>query len=389
MPLGSERRRWVVLATGTFAQCSQAALYAGLAVLAPVLRDRYGLSLTQVGVMLGIASAGSTLTLLPWGVAADRVGERTTATVGLLGAAAGLAGAAFAPSFGALILLLTAAGAAGASTNTATGRAVTSWFRRERRGFALGIRQTAVPIGGFAAALAVPPLTDHWGSRAALVALAGFSLLAAAAAAASLVEGPIRSAFENEADALRHPLRDRRIWRLSVGSSLLVVTQVAVTGFIVLFLESARSYSHAEAGAALAAINVLAAVGRLAAGRLSDRLGSRISPILGIALLTAATLGAGAALLRGPGWLFLPALVLAGGLSMSWNGLSVTAALEAAETRRSGAALGLQQTFLGVAIVVSPLVFAPVVSATSWRIGFALAAAVPLVATAVLRPLGR
>ncbi len=63
---------------------------------------------------------------------------------------------------------------------------------------------------------------------------------------------------------------------------------------------------------------------------------------------------------------------------MSWNGLSVTAAVEAAGARRSGAALGLQQTFLGVAIAVTPLVFAPFVAATSWRVGFAVAAAVPV-----------
>ena len=72
-----------------------------------------------------------------------------------------------------------AAGAFCASPNTATGRAVTSWFPRERRGFALGVRQTAVPIGGFAVALGLPPVADHSGSRAAMLVLAGSSLVAA------------------------------------------------------------------------------------------------------------------------------------------------------------------------------------------------------------------
>src|ERR671936_1129690 len=165
-------RRWVVLAAGTGAQTSQAAAYSGLAVLAPVLRDRDHLSLTQVGVLLGGASVGALLTLLPWGLLADVVGERTTATVGLLGAAAGLAGAAYAPGFASLVLLLAVASAFGASSNTATGRAVTSWFPRAERGFALGIRQTSIPIGGFAAGLAVPPIVDRWGPRGALVAIA-------------------------------------------------------------------------------------------------------------------------------------------------------------------------------------------------------------------------
>ena len=94
----------MVLAAGTGVQTSQAVAFSGLAVLAPTLRDRYDLSLTQIGVLLGGASVGAVLTLLPWGLLADRIGERTTATVGLLGAAAGLAGAAYAPDFASLVL---------------------------------------------------------------------------------------------------------------------------------------------------------------------------------------------------------------------------------------------------------------------------------------------
>lgn len=379
----------MVLAAGTAVQSSQAAAVSGLAVLAPVLRDRYDLSLTQIGVLLGGASVGAMLTLLPWGLLADRIGERTTATVGMLGSGGGLAAAAYAPGFVWLVLLLFVASACGASTNTATGRAVTSWFRREERGFALGVRQTAIPIGGFAAALGLPPITDHWGSRAALVALGVLSIVAAATAAVWLVEGPIRSDVEDAAEALRHPLRDRRIWRLSVGSALLICTQVAVTGFVVLFLESQRDFSHTEAGAVLAGMNVVGAAGRLLGGRLSDRLGTRIRLIRLIAAATTLTLGAATALVGATGSLVVPALVLGGGLSMSWNGLSTAATVEAAGARRSGAALGLQQTLLGVAVAVTPFVFAPFVAATSWRAGFAVAAAFPVAGIAVLRRLGR
>ena len=61
-------------------------------------------------------------------------------------------------------------------------------------------------------------------------------------------------------------MRDRRIWRLSFGSSALIFTQVAVTGFVVLFLESQRDFSATEAGVVLAAINVVGAAGRLLVG---------------------------------------------------------------------------------------------------------------------------
>jgi len=382
------RGGWLVLAVGTVAQASQAAVLFGLAVLAPALRDRYHLSLTEVGVMLGISGVGAVLTLLPWGLAADRVGERVTGTVGLLGASAALAGSAYAPSFALLVVLLAVAGAFGASINTATGRAVTSWFPRETRGFALGIRQTSVPIGGLVAALGLPPIVDHWSSRAALLVLAGFSLVAACLAAVWLVEGPLRDDGQPALDALSHPLRDRRIWRLSLGSALLICTQVAITGFVVIFLESQRDLSATEAGLVLAAINVVGAAGRLLSGLQSDRRGgNRVALIRSIATATTVAVAAAAVLAGAAVWLLVLALVAGGGLSMCWNGLAVAAALETAGPRRGGAALGLQQTLVGAAVAVTPLVFAPFVASTSWRAGFLVAAALPLAAVVVLRPL--
>jgi sugar phosphate permease len=382
------RRRWLVLAVGTVAQTSQAAVLFGLAVLAPDLRDRYGLSLSQVGVMLGVSGVGAMLTLLPWGLAADRVGERVTGTVGLLGAGAAMAGAAYAPDFAVLVVLLAVSGAFGASINTATGRAVTSWFTRETRGFALGIRQTSVPIGGFVAALGLPLIADQWGSRVSLLVLAGFSFLAACLAAGWLVEGPMRGEEEVEAEVVRHPLRDRRIWRLSVGSAVLICTQVAITGFVVIFLESQRGLTATEAGLVLAAINVVGAAGRLLSGRRSDvRGGGRVGLIRAIAAATAIAVATAAALTGATAWLLVPALVAGGGLSMCWNGLAVAAAVETAGARRSGAALGVQQTFIGAAVALTPLAFAPFVASTSWRAGFLVAAAFPVVAVVVLRPL--
>jgi sugar phosphate permease len=381
-------RRWSVLLAGTFVLAAQASAYSGLAVLAPEFRDHYELSLSQIGVLLGGSSIGALLTLLPWGLAADRIGERTTATIGMFGAAGALSAAAYATSFELLLVFLFVMAALAASTNTATGRAVTSWFARSERGFALGVRQTAIPIGGFAAAFAVPPLVDAWGLRGALLALAVLLLVAALVAAALMVEGPIRT-VEDEADLLRHPLRDRRIWRIASGSSLLLVTQIMVTGFVVLFLESQRGFSHAAAGAVLGGINVVGAAGRLAGGRLSDRLGTRIGLILRIAVGTAVAVGIAAVLVGGPDWMLCVALVVGGGLSMSWNGLAVAATVEAVGPQRAGAALGLQQTMLQTAVVLAPLAFAPFVSATSWGAGFAVAAAFPLAGAYVLQRLGR
>ena len=62
----------MILAAGTFAQSSFAALAVGLPALAPALRTHYGLTLGEIGVVLGSVGFGMLLTLLPWGLLADR-----------------------------------------------------------------------------------------------------------------------------------------------------------------------------------------------------------------------------------------------------------------------------------------------------------------------------
>ena len=95
-----------MLAAGTAAQTSFSAVTIGLAVLAPALRDAYDLSLFRVGIVLDSVWIGTMLTLLPWGLLADRLGERLVLAVGLGGCGAALIAAANADGFTQLVVLL-------------------------------------------------------------------------------------------------------------------------------------------------------------------------------------------------------------------------------------------------------------------------------------------
>jgi hypothetical protein len=86
----------------------------------------------------------------------------------------------------------------------------------------------------------------------------------------------------------------------------------------------------------------------------------------------------------GPLAALVPALIVAGVISLSWNGLAFTAAAETAGIARSGAALGFQQTVLGVLVTAGVPAFAWLVAATSWRVAFDVAAVFPLVGVLVL-----
>jgi MFS family permease len=355
-----------------------------LPALAPALRDDYGLSLRQVGVVLAAVSIGMLVTLLPWGLLADRFDERAVIAVGLAGAAAGLAAAAQTRSFGSVTGWLIVAGALGASVNAASGRAVMAWFPPRELGLALGIRQTAIPIGGALGAALLPVLASTGGTRLAFRVLGASCAVGAVLAAAFM-----RAAAQEDPrlEDLARPLRDRGLWRLASGTALYLTAQIGITGFVVLFLHEHRHVSTHTAGGLLALINVLAIGTRIASGHISDRLGTRLLPLRTIGVACALATAVVAAATDAPLALLAPAFVTAGVLSMSWNALGYAAAAEFAGAGKTGAALGFQQTVLGVMSVVVPPGFA-LVAASSWRAAFAIAAVGPFVGFVVLRAAG-
>jgi sugar phosphate permease len=381
-PTTARRYRWTILSAGVLAQAAFSAILLGLPAIAPAIQDRYDLTLTQVGVMLAALSFGSVPTLLIWGIVADRIGERAVIAIGQAGTAAALVWAAYAPSFGALVAALTLAGAIGAGVNAASGRAVMAWFGEDERGLALGIRQMAVPLGGAVAAIALPLLNEHISLHAAFDGLAVGCLVAAVVGAVLLRVEPAE-----DHSLLARPLRDPRVWRICIASTFYVTTQISLLGFLVLFLHERRGVSTSVAAGALAITQVLGGIARVAVGRVSDRLRMRIVPLRWLALGLTSSVAAAAALLDAPVWLVTAALVVAGTFALAWNGLAFTAAAEAAGRARSGAAIGLQQTFLSVGSLAAPIGFAAAVHHYSWRAAFVLAAASPLVGYVLLSPL--
>ncbi len=380
----STRYRFAVLGAGTFAQTTYSAIWYGVAVLAPALRREFGLSLAQTGILISMSLVGSLATLLAWGVATDRVGERVVLFIGLAACGGVLVGVSFVHGFALLAVLLLAAGALGASVQSASGRAVMHWFPPQERGLALAVRQTAVPLSGFLIALALPPIERAGGVPWSFVAMGCACLAGAAVGALVLREGP-RLETHRGTDAT--PLRDRRLWTLSIGSALVIAPQLCVVGFTVVFLHDRRGLSTGAAAAVLAVMQLLAIGGRLAAGRWSDVVRSRLGPLRLIALATAALVALTGVLAGAPLALLVPLLVAAGVLAMSWNSLSFAAAVELAGHERSGIAIGLQQTLLNLPGALYPALFGLLVAATSWEVAFVAVAAFPLAGWRVLRAL--
>ena len=283
-----------------------AAAAISVAVLAPELRQQFGLSLGETGVTLAAFGIGMTPTLLPWGLLTDRIGERVVLPLGLSTSAISLGCVGIASGFAQLVLLLVAAGALGASVNAASGRAVMHWFAPSERGLALGIRQANVPLGGLVAALTLPPLADSAGLGWAFAALAGTCLAAALAGAALLREPAVVPVIQAHTPSPSRPLRDPALWLISSGSALIVVGQIATMSFTVLYLSEGRGFSTRDAALVYAAAQVLGGALRILLGHVSDRFGSRIVPLCRAALAVSGTLALVAVFAGSPNWVPVP-----------------------------------------------------------------------------------
>ncbi|MBX6763906.1 MAG: MFS transporter [Rubrobacteraceae bacterium] len=385
----ASRYRWAVLGVSVVAQAAFfGAVFQGLPALGPALRSAYDLGLGQLGLVLSSITAGVLGTLLLWGAATDRFGERRTMAAGLLGAAVALLVASRSPGVFGLAAALFAAGACGASVNVASGRAVMGWFAPAERGFAMGIRQTALPLGAGLAALVLPALASASDVGGALIFLAASCALAAGAVAGWVREpagSPAGGASENTG---RSPVRDRRVWRVALAGALLAIPQFGVMAFLVVFLHEELGYATGVAAGFFAVVQLLGGVGRVLAGRFSDAWRRRIGPLRGLGLGMATGLAAAAALIDAPVWVLLPVLLAASVLAMSWNGLAFTAVAEFAGKERSGTALGLYNTVMGPGAIAAPPAFAALVTLTSsWAIGFLAVAACSFLAVFVLAPL--
>lgn len=382
--------RYAVLAVGTIGQTATCVFTYGLASLVPRMRSELGLTLSQSGALLSAPVAGLLLTLLGWGVATDRYGERVVLLAGL-----GVAGAVLciAPLVGSAVglgLVLAVAGAAGASVNAASGRVVLGHFPAAGRGTAMGIRQSAQPLGVALGAAVFPSLAGVVGLGASLIFPAALCLVSAGLVALVVHDAPpVAAAAGPGGPRGASPYADGVLVRVHGASALLVVPQFATAAFAVAFLVTRLGWTDVSAGRLTAVVAVAGAVARVVAGRWSDRVGSRLRPVREIAVVAAvstAVLAVAAVLGFHP--LAVVALVVATVVSASPNGLSFTAVAERAGSAWSGRALAVQNTGQNLTAVLVPPVLGALVGATAFAAAFAVAAVAP-VAAALLVPVSR
>jgi MFS family permease len=378
--------RWSIMTVSLGVTASSFLFINGVAFLIPSLQARRGIPLTEAGLLSSMPSWGMVVTLVLWGCVLDRVGERTVLTVGSALTAAAAYAAASAHSMVLIGLYLFLGGMAAASCNVAGGRLVAAWFPPQQRGLAMGIRQTAQPLGIALGALVMPELAER-GPRSGLMFLALMCAVAAVASALGIVDPPRKSRKKATEEELGNPYRGSFVlWRIHAVAGLLMMPQAVTATFVLAWLMHHHGWSVAAAGGLITLCQMLGALGRIAVGRWSDHVGSRMRPVRTVAIAAALILFLLALTDNGGSGYDVLLMAALSVIAVLDNGLEATAITEFAGPFWSGRALGMQNTTQRLTAAAGPPLFGALIMAAEYPAAWALCglfplAAVPLVPT--------
>lgn len=364
----------------------------GVSPLTPSLVEGFRLTRLQVAFIVPSVYVGGLLFSLPAGRLADRWGVRPTFLGGLAVGAGGLALAAGAPGFGLFLFCLFLAGIGWSVVNPVLGKAIVDLFPVRERGFAMGIKQMGLTVGGVISALILPSIAAAWSWRVAVAACAlsmGAPVLASWRTLAPLtlarVEGA-RASGGPRVDSWWWVRRPPLLTLFGAGLALGMV-QSAVLAYLPLYGVEVLGLGAVAAGGLVAAAQAGGAAARLGLGAASDRwLGGRRPPWLVVSSLIGAAVFASYAMEPTPHGFTAAALAFAAGIGAhGWVGVYFIASAEAGGPRQSGLLSGVSFAAIVVGLLAGAPCFGAILQATdSYRAAWGAFAALSVLVAVVM-----
>jgi MFS family permease len=126
------RSRWLILAVLFTVRLSMAFQFQSVASAAPLLGPKFGVSLADIGLLIGLYFTPGVALALPGGAIGQRFGDKATILLALLLMLIGCLAMALSDSWGAQIAGRLVAGAGGVLLNVQMTKMVTDWFAGRR-----------------------------------------------------------------------------------------------------------------------------------------------------------------------------------------------------------------------------------------------------------------
>jgi len=356
--------------------------------IAPKIADALGVPAGRVGFQISLLYLAAMFGSLAAGTSVARLGPCRTGQIAMLLTALGCMLAAT----GNLATLVSGSlviGAAYGIINPASSDLLMRHIPAARRNLFFSIKQTGVPLGGMIIGLVAPATALRVGWSAPLW------IVAAAAVALVLASQPHRAIWDAHRDhsvklsglslaGFRTLAKNPALLWLASASFCFAAIQLCLLAFLVVLLVEEFGFDLVAAGAILAAVQVVGALGRILWGILADRIRNGLAVLFALALLMAAASAAVIGL--SPAWpkiLVITVFQVLGISAVGWNGVFLSETARLSPSRAIGSTTGAAMfvTFMGV--VAGPPLFSglhAVLRSYAWSyallVMFALLAAV-------------
>ncbi len=343
------------------------------------LRQSLHFSLALVGVAVAIFFGTAAATSLFAGSLAENQGGAKVMRIATFASAIAMGLIAFlAHSFFELAILLAFAGVANGTNQPANNLFVINAVNSNRRGFALGVKQAAIPVATLLAGVAVPSVALTIGWRYVYLFAAIIALM-------------VSMVIPGDPDSLKVKVQRRRdgekveialapVVTLAIAMALGAGTSNALGAYMV---ENAvhQHYAPGTAGLIGALGSLVSLVVRLSVGYRADKRDGKHL------IVVASMIGMGAIgylfFATSIKWLVVPAAIIGYGFGWGWNGL-FNFAVVVNHKGAEGRATGITQSGAFIGSVAGPIVFGYFVVHFGFRPSWILLMAVAALSTGLM-----
>src|SRR5260221_4384459 len=197
------RNRWVILAVLFVVRLTMAFQFQSVAAVVPLLGSEFGVSLADIGLLIGLYFTPGVVLALPGGAIGRRFGDKTTVLGALILMLIGSLAMALSDSWTGQIAGRLVAGAGGVLLNVQMTKMVADWFAGREIATAMAIFVNSWPAGIALSLLTLPLIGTAYGVSAvyfAMSALIGFGLVLLAATSKSPSNSKIAAATSARLD---------------------------------------------------------------------------------------------------------------------------------------------------------------------------------------------
>lgn len=168
------RNRWGILAVLFTVRLTMAFQFQSVAAVAPLLGSKFGASLADIGVLIGLYFTPGVALALPGGAIGQKFGDKPTVAFALALMLAGELAMVASESWGWQIAGRLVAGGGGVLLNVLMTKIVTDWFAGREIATAMGIFVNSWPAGIAISLLVLPAIGIGHGVSAVYLSVAAF-----------------------------------------------------------------------------------------------------------------------------------------------------------------------------------------------------------------------